>query len=205
METPRSTDEKAMLEALHELINSLYPPAKAGAITAAFRSVLNDQPETEQRAAVLEYWLDFYRLQAYRLRRKRRRATVKERLTPCSACGYPVSHRHHLWSLEAHGENAVTIQLCANCHELYHLLYNALVRDSEYSRTVALHAMASPSLSAETLSLIMGWCLAVIRYEADNGWIDGNTGTKQAVEARFNWTALLQQKRSLKSTQGGVG
>ncbi|MGQ9910050.1 MAG: hypothetical protein ACUVS2_14575 [Candidatus Flexifilum sp.] len=205
METPRSHDEKAMLEALHELINGLYPPAKASAIMAAFRSVLNDQTETAQRAAVLEYWLDFYRLQAYRLRRKRRRATVKERLTPCSACGYPVSHRHHLWTLEAHGENAVTIQLCANCHELYHLLYNALVHDSEYSRTVALHAMASPALTAETLSRIMGWCLAVIRYEADNGWIDGNVGTKQAVEARLNWTALLQQKQSVKSSQGGVG
>ncbi|MCS7072234.1 MAG: hypothetical protein NZM00_12060 [Anaerolinea sp.] len=188
-----------MLETLHKLINALHPPARARSIIAAFQSVLNDQSESGQRTAVLEYWLDFYRLQHYRQRRKRRRATVKERLTPCSACGYPVSHRHHLWTVEAHGENAVTIQLCANCHELYHLLYNALVHDSEYSRTVALHALNAPALNAETLSRIMGWCLAVIRYEADNGWIDGNTGSKQAVETKFNWTAVLQQKQSAQS------
>lgn len=199
MEMPRETDEKTMLETLHKLINALHPPARARSIIAAFQSVLNDQSESGQRTAVLEYWLDFYRLQHYRQRRKRRRATVKERLTPCSACGYPVSHRHHLWTVEAHGENAVTIQLCANCHELYHLLYNALVHDSEYSRTVALHALNAPALNAETLSRIMGWCLAVIRYEADNGWIDGNTGSKQAVEAKFNWTAVLQQKQSAQS------
>lgn len=205
MGTPQGYNEKAELEALHALIRSLYPERKAEAIFAAFQSILSGQTSDSERAGVIEYWLDFYRLQQYRQRRQRRRATIRERLTPCSACGYPASHRHHLWTLEAHGENEVTIQLCANCHELHHLLYNALVRDSAYSRAVALHTIASPAISAETLSRILSWCLAVIRYEADNGWIDGRTGSRQAVEAKLNWTEVLRQKQTMNSDKGGVG
>jgi len=198
-------DEKAALEALYTMIRGLYPEKRAKAILSAFQSILSDQMPEQERSEIIAYWLDFYRLQEYRQRRQRRRATIKERLTPCFACGYPSSHRHHLWTLEAHGENEVTIQLCANCHELYHLFYNVLVRDSAYSRAIALHTIASPAVKVETLSRIMAWCLAVIRYEADNGWIDGSLGSRDAVEAKLNWTALLRQKRADKSDAGGVG
>lgn len=54
--------------------------------------------------------------------KQRRPSTVAERMTPCECCGYPVSERHHLVPIAAYGENPHTAQLCANCHELYHIL-----------------------------------------------------------------------------------
>ena len=61
----------------------------------------------------------------------RRNRTEKERLTPCECCGYPISQRHHLLDYAYHGENDFTAQLCANCHELYHLLFNHFARGSK--------------------------------------------------------------------------
>jgi hypothetical protein len=56
-----------------------------------------------------------------------RRATRRdERTTPCECCGYPISQRHHLYKVANYGENKFTIQLCANCHELFHLVYNSM-------------------------------------------------------------------------------
>lgn len=66
--------------------------------------------------------------------RKRRRATRKERLTPCAACDYPLSQRHHLLDVAYHGENDLTIQLCANCHDLYHLIESAYIGKSRYAQ-----------------------------------------------------------------------
>lgn len=55
-------------------------------------------------------------------KKQRRRPTLKERMTPCIICLHPLSQRHHLLSFSIHGENAIgTIQLCANCHDMYHL------------------------------------------------------------------------------------
>jgi hypothetical protein len=58
---------------------------------------------------------------------KRRSVKKKERLSDCECCGYPLSHRHHLFPVCKYGENEETIQLCANCHELWHILYSAHV------------------------------------------------------------------------------
>jgi len=55
-------------------------------------------------------------------KKQRRAPTLKERLTPCITCGHPLSQKHHLLSFSIHGDEGVgTIQLCANCHDLYHL------------------------------------------------------------------------------------
>lgn len=54
--------------------------------------------------------------------RKRRSARFSERLTPCEACGYILSQRHHLLPAARHGENEHTAQLCATCHEAYHAM-----------------------------------------------------------------------------------
>lgn len=61
--------------------------------------------------------------------KRRRRSTRKERLTPCAACRYPLSQRHHLLEVAHYGENSLTLRLCANCHELYHLI-EAQIRGS---------------------------------------------------------------------------
>src|SRR5260370_28987544 len=52
----------------------------------------------------------------------RRQSYTTERCTPCRECGYPISERHHIQRVNEHGESESTVQLCANCHELYHLV-----------------------------------------------------------------------------------
>ncbi len=54
--------------------------------------------------------------------RRRHKSTLKQRMTPCECCGYPISQRHHLFEIAHYGESDFTRQLCANCHELYHLI-----------------------------------------------------------------------------------
>ena len=54
--------------------------------------------------------------------RRRYKSTLKQRMTPCNCCGYPISQRHHLFEVAHYGESDFTRQLCANCHELYHLI-----------------------------------------------------------------------------------
>lgn len=50
---------------------------------------------------------------------------TKQRITPCICCNYPVTERHHLlekrkWKNQDDDTNVVN--LCPNCHQLYHLL-----------------------------------------------------------------------------------
>ena len=52
----------------------------------------------------------------------RKASTLKERVQPCEACGYPISHKHHLLSVAEFGENNTAVRLCPNCHELYHIV-----------------------------------------------------------------------------------
>lgn len=47
---------------------------------------------------------------------------IKERVSPCSVCGYPISEKHHMAERHIYGDNDYTIKLCANCHELFHIL-----------------------------------------------------------------------------------
>lgn len=65
--------------------------------------------------------------------KKRKQATLVHRLTPCECCGHPLSQRHHLVRFSKRGENKHTVQLCANCHEIYHI--TAQVYRSWYNET----------------------------------------------------------------------
>lgn len=56
---------------------------------------------------------------------RRRRTTEDERLTPCACCGYPLAQRHHALPVATFGDNEVSTPLCANCHELVHLIEEA--------------------------------------------------------------------------------
>lgn len=62
---------------------------------------------------------------------KRRSPSTRERSTPCKCCGWPVSERHHLLKFSLFGENEYTVQLCASCHDLYHVFWNALVEEDK--------------------------------------------------------------------------
>lgn len=55
----------------------------------------------------------------------RKRTTIEDRARPCQFCGYPLSQRHHSAPFANYGENPLTLHLCANCHELYHLVLTA--------------------------------------------------------------------------------
>lgn len=61
----------------------------------------------------------------------RRGAKLNERLTPCQFCEYPLSERHHILPVSMFGENMFTLQLCANCHELYHIVERVFLYKSE--------------------------------------------------------------------------
>lgn len=58
---------------------------------------------------------------------KRRSVTPQERATPCDFCKYPLTERHHVLPVPWFGENDCTLPLCPNCHELYHVVFGAIV------------------------------------------------------------------------------
>jgi len=194
-ENPPTKQEKtaeALIAELYALVRELHSKKQAEGIIASFEAVLRSNENEAERVNIAEHWRDFYRLRKYRRLMRRRRPTYQERMTPCSACGYPISHRHHLWDVATHGENMVTIQLCPNCHELQHLMYNALVRDSVYSQKLALHALKSPRVAPETAIKVLEWCRATIRYEADNGWIERFRTTDEWLDQRLGWSDYLK-------------
>jgi hypothetical protein len=50
----------------------------------------------------------------------------------------------------------------------------------------------SRRISSETARRIMGWCLATMRYEAANGWLEGERASAARLEALFGWTEYLR-------------
>ncbi len=190
-------DEQALIDELYALIRELYRKKQADELTASFAETLAEHPDEAERRSILEYWHDFYLLRKYRRMKQRRRPTLDERLTACSACGYPASHRHHLWDMAKHGENEVTVQLCANCHELHHLMYNALVRNSAYSRKLVLHILYSARVSPSAAQLIMEWVRATIRYEAENGWAEAYRASDAWLEKHLGWSEYLRWAQSV--------
>ena len=54
-----------------------------------------------------------------------------------------------------------------------------------------MHALFSGKIEREVAAKILGWCLATIRYEAANGWIDGGKDTREWVEQQLHWSEFL--------------
>jgi hypothetical protein len=197
-------DEQGLLEKLYSLIRYIYRKKLADEIIAAFDESLAVKEERGERLAVIQHWLDFYQAVKYRKLMRRRRPSDRERMTPCSACGYPVSHRHHLWDIATHGENQVTVQLCANCHELHHLMYNVLGRSSDYSRKLVQHILFSGQVSPDAIQKIYGWLRAILQYEVDNGWLEAYKLTDLWIEEKLRWSeylATVQDAALSKTTQ----
>ncbi len=61
-------------------------------------------------------------VQSELVKKRRKQASLANRLTPCECCKHPISQRHHLVRFAKRGENEYTTQLCANCHEVYHIM-----------------------------------------------------------------------------------
>jgi ribosomal protein L37E len=180
--------EQELRDELSALVRELHGKKQAEEIVQSFESVLEQSASERERMGIVEHWRDFYRLRKYRQLMRRRRPTYQERMTPCTACGYPASHRHHLWDVQMHGENRVTIQLCPNCHELHHLIYNALVRDSAYSQRLALHILFSGTVRPETVRRVLEWCRATVQYESELGWVEPFRTADEWVDQRLRWS-----------------
>lgn len=189
-------NEQQRIEELYALVRYIYRERLADKIITAFDEALAEKADANERLIVIEHWLDFYQAHKYRKLMRRRRATDKERMTACTACGYPISQRHHLWDIATHGENAVTVQLCPNCHELHHLMYNALARDSLYSQKLTRHVLESGRVAPETASRIFGWLRAIMNYEIEQGWLESYKVSDLWIEEKLGWNGFLQRSQA---------
>lgn len=190
-------DEKTLIAELHDLIRYIYNPKLAEEMIETFEGALKSKKNQEDRLGVIQHWTELYKLEKYRRQRRRRRPSYSERTKACAACGYPASHRHHLWDIATHGENEVTVNLCANCHELHHLIYNVLAKDSDYSRKLLLHMLDSNRIPYVAVERLLGWCLATMRYEIKNGWLEPYKVSAEWIETQLNWTEYQRKAQGL--------
>lgn len=61
------------------------------------------------------------------MKKRRRKATIRDRLCPCECCGFPVSQRHHILPAHRYGEQGATVQFCATCHDAVHIYMQAFL------------------------------------------------------------------------------
>lgn len=80
---------------------------------------------------------------------RRRKPSETERLTPCQVCGHIPSHRHHLLDFCEYGETDLTAQLCANCHELFHIFQVGILADNteQPGRVVRLYQLLTEQIT----------------------------------------------------------
>lgn len=71
----------------------------------------------------------------YKEPKKRKKVTIEHRVTPCAWCRYPLSVKHHILPIAIYGENNIAVQLCANCHEIYHIADAVFNRPTKSSQT----------------------------------------------------------------------
>jgi hypothetical protein len=88
---------------------------------------------------------------------KRRSPRKAERMRPCECCGYPISQRHHLLEIAEWEENDVTVQLCANCHEYYHLIHAVYIKKSKSKRIVDLMLRLNNAEKTQQMPLGKGY------------------------------------------------
>lgn len=67
---------------------------------------------------------------------QRKPPNLKTRLTACQFCDYPISQRHHALPFSVYGENSCTLQLCSNCHELYHIVETCYLNPTKRSKAL---------------------------------------------------------------------
>lgn len=95
---------------------------------------------------------------------RRKAPTLRERLTPCACCEHPISQRHHLAPFADWGENKQTIQLCSNCHELYHLVWDSYVLGKQRAQTILEYLVPEhASRRSERVREQIEWLIAIIQ------------------------------------------
>jgi hypothetical protein len=72
---------------------------------------------------------------------RRGRVGNSRRMWSCVYCSYPISQRHHMLPVSIYGDTQNTLELCANCHEAFHIFANAyedILVGKEDSRRITL-------------------------------------------------------------------
>lgn len=72
---------------------------------------------------------------------RRKKPTLAERTRSCIYCNYPISQRHHILPVSIYGNTAAVTELCANCHEAYHIFaraYEDILAGKENTRSITL-------------------------------------------------------------------
>lgn len=109
---------------------------------------------------------------------QRRKARKAERMTPCVACGYPLSQRHHVIPVAMSGENESTVQLCANCHEMIHLMFSAVAQDNKQAALYFRHVWEIGEFGIHRQLLrLCGITWNMVRLHQWNGSLEHYRGT----------------------------
>lgn len=72
---------------------------------------------------------------------KRKKPTLAERMRSCFYCNYPISQRHHALPVSVYGDTTAITELCANCHEAFHIFaraYEDILAHKEDTRSITL-------------------------------------------------------------------
>lgn len=79
------------------------------------------------------YWKNIDQVKRQKYQSTHRRT---KRLKSCVKCNHPISHRHHIIPSYKQGANEKNnyIRLCANCHEIVHILYR--INDNNFVETL---------------------------------------------------------------------
>lgn len=108
-------------------------------------------------------------------RPRRHKPTMAVRTTPCEWCGFPLSQRHHFLPVAIYGENDITAQLCANCHEIYHVVERGLRKQSK-TNTIKLGLLIRTFGQDDSRILnAYRWTLYVQQLEKKHGLKRTNT------------------------------
>lgn len=126
-------------------------------------------------------------------RHHRRKPTLKERLTPCVVCEYPISHRHHLSDMVHFGENDDTVQLCANCHELYHIMYDCIAHNSKRAQATLKAVLFTLELSHDTVKAVIGIVIRAVKADIRDDVIKGLVLSTELISARTGWEDYINR------------
>lgn len=72
---------------------------------------------------------------------RRKKPTLAERMRSCFYCNYPISQRHHTVPVSVYGDTTAVTELCANCHEAFHIFaraYENILAGKETTRSITL-------------------------------------------------------------------
>jgi phosphatidylserine/phosphatidylglycerophosphate/cardiolipin synthase-like enzyme len=100
------------------------------------------------------------------------------RAVPCIACNHPISEKHHIQPQAIYGShnwNNRTVRLCANCHEIVHLILETWEGD----RSNLLLKKIAPSLDGARIRILNETAQKTITTHLTNPYYEGRNRNNQ--------------------------